>query len=104
MILRIVKMELKETNIDLFHLFMKNLKDEKLKLEGCLHYDYFCDKQNEHIYFSYTIWVTDRHLKKYKKTELFKEVTRTVRNLCKKEPIAWTVENVFNSPYEEEKA
>lgn len=102
MILRIVKMELNEPKIELFQLFMNNLKEEKLKQEGCLHYDYFCEKENELIYFSYTIWMSEKFLKKFKKTELFKEVTRTMRTLCVKEPIAWTVENVFNSPYDEE--
>jgi (4S)-4-hydroxy-5-phosphonooxypentane-2,3-dione isomerase len=102
MILRIVKMELNETKIELFQLFMNNLKEEKLKQEGCLHYDYFCEKENEMIFYSYTIWMLEKHLKKFKKTELFREVTRTLRTLCVKEPIAWTVENVFNSPYDEE--
>ncbi len=102
MILRVVKMELIEKKVELFELFMKNLKDEKLKQEGCLHHDIFCDKDNSLIYFSYTIWATEKYLKKYKKTELFKEVTRTIRTLCFKEPIAWTVENVFNSPYDDE--
>ncbi len=102
MILRIVKMELNETKIELFEHFMDNLKEEKLKQDGCLHHDIFCDKDNSMMFFSYTIWATEKHLKKYKKTELFKEVTRTIRTLCVKEPIAWTVENVFNSPYDEE--
>lgn len=102
MILRIVKMELNESKIELFQLFMNNLKEEKLKQEGCLHYDYFCEKENELVFYSYTIWMSEKFLKKFKKTELFREVTRTLRNLCIKEPIAWTVENVFNSPYDEE--
>ena len=102
MILRIVKMELIENKIELFEHFRENLKEEKLKQEGCLHHDFFCDKDNCLIFFSYTIWATEKHLRKYKKTELFKEVARTLRTFCLKEPVAWTVENVFNSPYDEE--
>ena len=51
MILRVVKMELVEKKIELFELFMKNLKDEKLKQDGCLHHDIFCDKENYQFIF-----------------------------------------------------
>jgi len=102
MILRVVKMELIETKIGLFERFMSNLKDEKLRQEGCLHHDIFCDKDNNSIYFSYTIWNNEKSLKKYKKSELFKVVSQTIRSFCVKEPLAWTVENVFNSPYDDE--
>lgn len=98
MILRIVKMEVDDTRIDFFENFMNNLSEEKLTLEGCLHHDFFCEKDNRNMYYSYTIWQSEKFLNKYKKTDLFKEVTRTLRHICIKEPIAWTVENVFNNP------
>jgi quinol monooxygenase YgiN len=95
MILRVVKMVVDQNKIDVFNHFMSNVKMEKIKLEGCVHYDHFGDKQYQNVFYSYTIWESERYLNKYRKSELFREVSSTLRSLCLTEPTAWTVENVF---------
>lgn len=97
MILRIVKMEVDPHKLEIFNLFMKNLSEEKTKLEGCVHHDFFCDKKYINVYYSYTIWENVTFLKKYKKTPLFKEVVKTLKSLCMDEPYAWTVENILKT-------
>ncbi len=96
MILRVVKMKVEDVKVDAFELFMNNLHDEKLRLQGCLHFDYFHEKKNKNIYYTYTIWEAEKYFKQYKKSELFKEVISTLKSLCVDEPQAWTIENVFN--------
>ncbi len=103
MILRVVKMKVEQHKQDAFCLFMKNLYDEKLRLQGCLHFDYFKNK-NSNVYYSYTIWENVKYLKEYKKSDLFKEVVHTLRDLCVEEPQAWTIENVFNNPLHEDES
>lgn len=102
MILRVVKMNVDEEKRDAFELFMKNLREEKLKLAGCLHFDYFHEKNNKNIFYSYTIWESEKYLKQYKKTDLFIEVVSTLKKLCTEEPKAWTIENVFKEVNHEE--
>ncbi len=102
MILRVVKMKVDTNKVELFERFMNNLREEKLNLDGCLHFDYFHEKGNLNIYYSYTIWESDKHFRVYKKSDLFKEVTSTLNALCQIEPMAWTIENVFNQPSNEE--
>ncbi len=104
MILRVVKMKVDLRKIDAFKLFMDNLHDEKLRLAGCLHFDYFNERQNPSIYYSYTIWEHEKYLKQYKKTEFSKEVLQTLRDLCVEEPQAWTIQNVFNKPSDEDES
>jgi len=96
MILRIVKMEVAPDKLEDFKRFMTNLSEEKIKQKGCVHHDFFSDKQYDNVYFQYTIWERTSDLKKYKSTPLFKEVVKTLSNLCLVAPYAWTVENVFN--------
>ena len=49
MILRVVKMKVESKKLEAFDLFMSNLHDEKLKLPGCLHFDYFHEKKNKNV-------------------------------------------------------
>ncbi len=102
MILRVVKLKVDERKLEAFKLFMTNLHNEKLRLPGCLHFDFFHDKRNKNVYFSYTIWESEKYLRHYRKSELFKEVIQTLRSLCIEEPQAWTIENVFKKPGHEE--
>jgi len=102
MILRIVKMEVDPHKIEIFNMFMNNLTDEKSRLEGCVHHDFFCDKKFINVYYSYTIWENVLNLKKYKKTPLFKEVVKTLKSLCMNEPYAWTVENLIKTGLSDE--
>jgi quinol monooxygenase YgiN len=90
-------MEVDPDKIEPFKRFMGILSEEKQKMEGCVHHDFFSDKQYVNVYYSYTIWESQTYLKKYKKNPLFKEVTKTLTSLCLAEPHAWTVENVFNT-------
>lgn len=102
MILRVVKLKVESKKIEAFNLFMNNLHDEKLKLPGCLHFDYFHEKKNLNVYYIYTIWENEKFFRQYKKSELFKEVATTLKCFCSEEPQAWTIENVFNQANHEE--
>lgn len=102
MILRVVKMKVESKKIEAFELFMNNLHDEKLKIPGCLHFDFFHEKRNINVYYTYTIWENEKYFKQYKKLDLFKEVVSTLKSLCLEEPQAWTIENVFNQVNHEE--
>jgi quinol monooxygenase YgiN len=102
MILRVVKMKVEKNKVESFERFMNNLHDEKLRLQGCLHFDYFHEKDNLYAYYSYTIWENEKFFKAYKKSDLFKEVVSTLKALCQVEPQAWTIENVFNQPSHED--
>jgi hypothetical protein len=95
MILRVVKMVVDQNKIDIFNNFMSNLSTEKEGMDGCVHHDFFSNKQFRNVFYSYTIWESEKYLNKYRKSMLFKEVTTTLRSLCLSEPAAWTVENVF---------
>lgn len=102
MILRVVKMEVDPNNLDPFKRFMSNLSEEKSKMDGCVHHDFFSDKNFVNVYYSYTIWENVSYLKKYKKTPLFIEVKKVLRGLCQSEPYAWTIENVFKTDSQHE--
>ncbi len=98
MIIRVVRMEVIDTKLELFNHFMDNVKEVKTELKGCIHYDVLRDKRYANVFYGYTIWEAENDLVKYRKSELFKETVRTVNQFCVKKSQAWTVENVFDIP------
>lgn len=100
MIIRIVKMYLKKDEIKSFTDFFSSFQNQILEFDGCMHHDLFPDKDNKEIYYSYTIWKSEVKLKKYRNSELIKNISKAVEPKCEKEPLAWTVDKVFekNNP------
>ena len=100
--MRVVKMKVNNDKISSFRQFMEDMQYIKQNLEGCVHYDFFNEKKNVNVYYSYTIWEDIKYLRKYKKSELYKEEMLNLKKFCIEEPKAWTIENVFNAYDHEE--
>lgn len=73
---------------DTFTNYQSQIKDFK----GCMQHDIFCDKEKEEIYYSYTIWDSEKNLNKYRKSTLLKEINTNIIQYCSKDPQAWTID------------
>ncbi|OFX61669.1 MAG: hypothetical protein A2046_04560 [Bacteroidetes bacterium GWA2_30_7] len=98
MIVRIVKMQVNESNKVLFKQTLKDYQPLLKKQKGCMQIDMLNDKKIKDIYYSYTIWDNEENLKKYKNSDFYKELSSKVLPLCEKEPQAWTVDEAFEKP------
>ncbi|OFY24093.1 MAG: hypothetical protein A2W98_14235 [Bacteroidetes bacterium GWF2_33_38] len=78
-----------------FATFMKPFQQKIRNFDGCIHHDIFPDKENDDIFYSYTIWKSESKVKKYRNSDLIKHISEAVMPKCTKEPIAWTVDEVF---------
>jgi heme-degrading monooxygenase HmoA len=94
MFVRIVKMGIKESNIeDFLHNFEKN-KSQIRNFKGCKLLELYRDKTNQNIFFTYSYWETETDLENYRQSELFKSVWAFTKTLFNAKPEAWSVDKI----------
>ncbi|MFH2141046.1 MAG: antibiotic biosynthesis monooxygenase family protein [Bacteroidota bacterium] len=100
MIIRIVKMEVKDSEIENFKSMIQSIQDKIESFDGCHSVNILCDKNQSNRFFSYSSWETEQHLNDYRKSEFFVEIWSEVKKFFIKEAQAWTVEDAFNGVIE----
>ena len=98
MFVRIVKMNFKESNIDLF---LENFNMNKVKIrntKGCNLLELYRDKNDSNTFFTYSYWESEADLEAYRNSELFKVVWGKAKALFNNKPEAWSVDKVESLP------
>ena len=94
MLIRIVKLNFEEKNIDAFlenfNINKKNIRN----FEGCRLLQLLRDKNDPNMFFSYSYWKSEEHLENYRNSDLFKSVWAKTKILFNNKPEAWSVENI----------
>lgn len=96
MFVRIVKMSFDPSKINEF---LNNFEDNKTKIrafEGCEFLELYRDKHNTNIFFTYSYWQTETNLKRYRQSELFKNVWAKTKPLFNAKPEAWSVDKLVS--------
>ncbi len=83
-----------ETKINDFKVFVKSIEDAIRNFEGCEHLDMLQDLHNRNIFFSYSIWGSEKDLDNYRKSDFFKATWAKVRKWFGDRPKAWSVEKL----------
>ena len=91
---RIVKMEFDIKQIDTFKNNFKEVKEKIRAVDGCEFLELYQDRDNPHIFFTYSKWQSDAHLQQYRKSELFGRVWKATKILFKGAPAAWSVDTL----------
>ena len=94
MIKRLVKLTFHENNIDNFKEIFEASKYKIRAMNGCQHVELLQDKTNPHIFFTLSLWDTERSLEDYRQSELFKTTWAKTKILFSDKPAAWTTEVV----------
>ena len=70
-----------------------NAHKEKIKnFNGCTHLELLQDKNNHHVFFTYSHWNNEQDLENYKNSDLFKNVWSKTKILFNDKPAAWSLE------------
>ncbi|PKD18315.1 antibiotic biosynthesis monooxygenase [Salegentibacter salinarum] len=96
MIHRIVKMEFDPEKVEEF---LSNFEKNKKKIRtfgGCYKLQLLQDQDNTNIFFTYSYWVDDPSLERYRNSELFKDVWAKTKVLFNAKPEAWST-NIISS-------
>ncbi len=89
---RIVKLIIKEEDKELFKSLFKKNKPKIMSFEGCHHVELLEYKEEENIFFTFSIWDSEDALNNYRKSEVFKGIWATTKNMFDGKPEAWSVE------------
>lgn len=97
MIIRVVKMTFKSSNIDMFLSLFEGVKYKISAFEGCESLELIQDKNNNNIFFTISKWKEDINLENYRNSDLFKSTWKKTKILFDDRPEAWSTESVFKS-------
>ena len=92
MITRIVKLTFKQEHVNEFFEVFKNSKEKIRSFEGCNHLELLQDINSGNVFFTYSIWVDQNSLEKYRNSPLFKKTWAETKNLfAKKEFLTFSL-------------
>ena len=90
MIIRIVKMTFEAQEITRFLDLFENTKDQIRGFDGCQHLSLLQDAQNKNVFFTYSHWISETHLNKYRNSPLFADIWPRTKALFSAKAEAWT--------------
>lgn len=91
MIIRIVKMTFKDEYIEEFHIFSRSIYSTIRNWQGCSHLDVLQDVENSQIFFTYSIWESQKDLQSYRHSEFFNKTWSKTKQWFAAKPEAWTL-------------
>ena len=95
MLVRIVKLTFKTENISSFEQIFEESKDRIRNFEGCQHLELYQDKNDPHIFFTYSYWKNEKALEQYRNSDFFKDTWSKTKELFDRKPQAWSVSKRF---------
>ena len=75
--------------------FLRVFHESKHKIrasEGCERLELLNDVQHPHVFFTYSHWISEEHLNRYRFSELFKSVWVETKPLFNEKAQAWSLE------------
>jgi heme-degrading monooxygenase HmoA len=92
--IRIVRMTFQEDKTDEFLKNFNVVKNQIRSFDGVEYLELLGDKENANVYFTYSIWKSEKHLEKYRNSDLFKSVWAKTKPLFAEKAQAWSVDSV----------
>ncbi|MFT6866546.1 MAG: quinol monooxygenase YgiN [Cyclobacteriaceae bacterium] len=92
MIIRIVRMDFIEHEIQAFLEIFNNAKTQIKAFEGCEYLSLNRDITNENVFYTISHWKSEAHLEKYRNSELFKRTWAMTKQLFNEKPYAYSLE------------
>jgi quinol monooxygenase YgiN len=97
MITRIVKLHIQPEKKDQFVEVFNNNKERILNFEGCIHLELLFDTNSDEIVFTYSIWLNEDAIERYRQSELFNGIWSTVKPMFCDKPEAWSTVSKFKA-------
>lgn len=94
MLVRIVKMQFKKESIPLFKEVFEKSKWAIRNFEGCNFLELYQDKNDETVFFTYSLWGGEKDLEAYRHSDFFKSVWEETKVLFSEKPEAWSVDKI----------
>lgn len=96
MLIRIVRLPVAPAEVNLFIEYFNAVKKNIRHAEGCHELKLWTESDIENIFFTYSIWESELHLKNYLQSDLFKTTWNKVRPLFYEKPEAWSLREIMS--------
>jgi len=94
--LRIVKMVFSSHSSEAFLKHFHNSAPKIRAFPGCLSLQLLRNRDQPHIFFTYSEWKSTADLEAYRKSELFTSTWARVKPLFREKPQAWSVDQIWH--------
>ena len=94
MFVRIVKMSFKKDAVETFLEDFNKNKNKIRNFKGCRLLELYRDKENTHIFFSYSYWDDQAALDSYRESALFRTIWNRTKLMFDEKPVAWSVDKI----------
>ena len=95
MVVRLVKLRFRESEIPNFLKHFEVIKDSIRASEGCLHLQLLQDTEDPCIFFTHSHWNSNDDLQAYRNSDLFKEIWTETKAKFDGKPEAWSTDALF---------
>ena len=96
MINRIVKMEFQLNKVDEFKKKFKKYYNIISSQPGCQKIELLQDLNQKNLFFTYSIWKSEKDLELYRQSETFKHIWKETKILFSQKPYAWSIKKIHN--------
>ncbi|MEN9929387.1 MAG: hypothetical protein RLZZ231_1308 [Bacteroidota bacterium] len=94
MFVRIVKLSIDPSNIEIFKAHFDSVKFDIRNAPGNRFLELYQDKNNPSLFFTYSYWEHEQDLENYRQSDLFNEVWTFTKKLFNDKPEAWSVSKI----------
>lgn len=91
MLKRIVRMEFEPEKVGDFLILFEEVKEKIGTQPGCTHLELCKDASSDHVYYTFSTWVKDEDLQRYRHSKLFEETWARTKVLFAGKPIAFSL-------------
>lgn len=78
---------------EFIHIFEER-KDTIKSFPGCIHLELWQDTNDKTVFFTYSVWESEKHLDHYRFSPFFKETWSLTKVLFKEKPEAWSFSTI----------
>jgi autoinducer 2-degrading protein len=96
MIIRIVKLSLKEECVDLFKTYFDTVNEIIRNQPNCEKLQAWQEINQPTIFFTYSIWNSEQDLNNYRDSEFFLQFWKTVKPWFAEKAAAWTFDKIVD--------
>jgi len=91
MLLRIVRLEFHEQNIDDFLMIFHKSKSRIEAFDGCKKVDLYKDSKEKNVFYTHSIWESEEKLDQYRNSGFFKSTWAATKKLFSAKPLAYSL-------------
>lgn len=96
MLVRIVKMRFRESEIPTFLANFEGVKNKIRAFPGCEFLELYRGQDNSRIFFTYSYWQSPQDLENYRHSDLFKGVWAETKPMFSDKAEAWSVDKLVS--------